>query len=130
MSDKNITLTNAEWSVMECLWESAPKTGREITDYLEAREGWNRSTTLTLLSRLEAKGAVVSDSEGRKKTFSPLLRREDAALHEAEDFLSRVYKGSLSLMVSSLTKKKALPKEEIDQLYAMLKKLEEVENND
>lgn len=126
----NITLTNAEWSVMECLWESSPKTGREITDRLERAEGWNRSTTLTLLSRLEAKGAVISDTDGRKKTFSPLLRREDAALHEAEDFLSRVYKGSLSLMVSSLTKKKALPKEEIDQLYAMLKKLEEVENDD
>ena len=126
----NITLTNAEWSVMECLWESSPKTGREITDQLEGAEGWNRSTTLTLLSRLEAKGAVLSDTDGRKKTFSPLLRREDAALHEAEDFLSRVYKGSLSLMVSSLTKKKALPKEEIDQLYAMLKKLEEVENDD
>ena len=126
----NITLTNAEWSVMECLWESSPKTGREITDQLERAEGWNRSTTLTLLSRLEAKGAVLSDTDGRKKTFSPLLRREDAALHEAEDFLSRVYKGSLSLMVSSLTKKKALPKEETDQLYAMLKKLEEVENDD
>ena len=126
----NITLTNAEWSVMECLWEASPKTGREITDQLERAEGWNRSTTLTLLSRLEAKGAVLSDTDGRKKTFSPLLRREDAALHEAEDFLSRVYKGSLSLMVSSLTKKKALPKEEIDQLYAMLKKLEEVENDD
>ena len=126
----NITLTNAEWSVMECLWESSPKTGREITDLLERAEGWNRSTTLTLLSRLETKGAVISDTDGRKKTFSPLLRREDAALHEAEDFLSRVYKGSLSLMVSSLTKKKALPKEEIDQLYAMLKKLEEVENDD
>lgn len=126
----NITLTNAEWSVMECLWEASPKTGREITDQLERAEGWNRSTTLTLLSRLEAKGAVISDTDGRKKTFSPLLRREDAALHEAEDFLSRVYKGSLSLMVSSLTKKKALPKEEIDQLYAMLKKLEEVENDD
>lgn len=126
----NITLTNAEWSVMECLWEASPKTGREITDQLERAEGWNRSTTLTLLSRLEAKGAVISDTDGRKKTFSPLLRREDAALHETEDFLSRVYKGSLSLMVSSLTKKKALPKEEIDQLYAMLKKLEEVENDD
>ena len=130
MSDKNITLTDAEWSVMECLWAASPKTGREITDQLERAEGWNRSTTLTLLSRLEAKGAVISDTDGRKKTFSPLLRREDAALHEAEDFLSRVYKGSLSLMVSSLTKKKALPKEEIDQLYAMLKKLEEVENDD
>lgn len=124
MSAKNINLTEAEWSVMECLWERSPRTGREVTQYLEERSGWSRSTTLTLLSRLEAKGAVSGNSEGSKKTFRPLLRREDAALHETEDFLSRVYKGSLSLMVSAMTQKKALSQAEIDKLYAMLKELE------
>lgn len=124
MPTKNINLTAAEWSVMECLWEKSPRTGREVTQYLEEKSGWNRSTTLTLLSRLEAKGAVEGNNEGRKKTFSAALKREDAAMHETEDFLSRVYHGSLSMMVSSLTQKQALPKSEIDKLYAMLKDLE------
>ena len=121
MPTENINLTAAEWSVMECLWEKSPRTGREVTQYLEEKSGWNRSTTLTLLSRLEAKGAVTGNSEGSKKTFSAALKREDAAMHETEDFLSRVYHGSLSMMVSSLTKKQALPQTEIDKLYAMLK---------
>ena len=124
MSEKHINLTDAEWSVMECLWEQSPRTGREVTQYLSERSGWNRSTTLTLLSRLEAKGAVEGNSAGSKKTFSAILKREDAAMHETEDFLSRVYHGSLSMMVSSLTKKQALSQSEIDQLYAMLKDLE------
>jgi len=124
MPTENINLTAAEWSVMECLWEKSPRTGREVTQYLEEQSGWNRSTTLTLLSRLEAKGAVAGNSEGSKKTFSAALKREDAAMHETEDFLSRVYHGSLSMMVSSLTKKQALPQTEIDKLYAMLKELE------
>jgi len=124
MPTENINLTAAEWSVMECLWEKSPRTGREVTQYLEEKSGWNRSTTLTLLSRLEAKGAVSGNSEGSKKTFSAALKREDAAMHETEDFLSRVYHGSLSMMVSSLTKKQALPQTEIDKLYAMLKELE------
>ena len=124
MPTENINLTAAEWSVMECLWEKSPRTGLEVTQYLEEKSGWNRSTTLTLLSRLEAKGAVTGNSEGSKKTFSAALKREDAAMHETEDFLSRVYHGSLSMMVSSLTKKQALPQTEIDKLYAMLKELE------
>ena len=124
MPTENINLTAAEWSVMECLWEKSPRTGREVTQYLEEKSGWNRSTTLTLLSRLEAKGAVSCNSEGSKKTFSAALKREDAAMHETEDFLSRVYHGSLSMMVRSLTKKQALPQTEIDKLYAMLKELE------
>ena len=124
MTKEHINLTDAEWSVMECLWEHSPRTGREVTQELAEKEGWNRSTTLTLLSRLESKGAVSSNSEGSKKAFSAVLRREDAAMHETEDFLSRVYKGSLSLMVSAMTQKQALSKNEIQELYAMLKELE------
>ena len=125
MDEKRNTLTEAEWQVMEELWESAPRTGRELTEALSARVGWSRSTTLTLLRRLEEKGAVRSADGGGKKTFSPLLRREDAALRETEDLLSRVYKGSVSMLVSSLTKKQRLPREEIEELYAILREMEE-----
>lgn len=97
MSKQNFSLTTAEWNVMECLWEKSPRTGREATQWLEDRTGWNRSTTLTLLRRLEAKGAVSSDTESGVKSFRPLIRREDAALRETENLLSRAYHGSLSL---------------------------------
>ena len=122
MEQEGIGLTQAEWSVMERLWEEGPLTGREMTARMEARCGWSRSTTLTLLSRLEAKGAVSGAPDGKgPKVFSPVLRGEDAALRETEDFLGRVYHGSLSLMVSALTKKQALSREELDQLYELLK---------
>lgn len=124
MSTQNINLTSAEWSVMECLWDKSPRTGREATEWLEKRMGWNRSTTLTLLRRMEVKGAVVGDMGNDMKSFRPLIRREEAALQETEDFLGRVFKGSLSLMVSSLTKKQSLPQQEIDELYAILRKME------
>ena len=126
MEQEGISLTQAEWSVMECLWAEGPLTGREVTARMEDRCGWSRSTTLTLLSRLEAKGALESvPAEKGPKVFSPLLRREDAALGETKDFLDRVYQGSLSLMVSALTKKQALSREELDELYELLKGLEE-----
>ena len=126
MKEHRISLTQAEWSVMECLWEAGALTGREVTQRMEKSCGWSRSTTLTLLSRLEHKGALQSiPAEKGPKVFSPVLRREDAALEEARDFLNRVYQGSLSLMVSALTKKQALPREELDELYELLKGLEE-----
>lgn len=126
MNKDRISLTQAEWSVMECLWEAEPLTGREVIQRMEKSCGWSRSTTLTLLSRLENKGALKSvPAEKGPKVFSPVLRREDAALEETKDFLNRVYQGSLSLMVSALTKKQALPREELDELYELLKGLEE-----
>ena len=124
MSVQQVRLTDAEWQVMECLWAGAPMSGREVTQALEPKTGWSRSTILTLLSRLEAKGAVAGNSEGGKKLFSPLLGREDAALQETETFLDKVYHGSLSLMVSALTQRQALSPEEIRQLHQLLDGLE------
>ena len=125
MNGKHISLTEAEWTVMECLWEKSPRTGRETVSWLEQKVGWTRSTTLTMLRRLEAKGAVAGDTAGELKTFRPLIAREDVAVQETENLLERAYKGSLSLLVSSLTKKQALPQKEIDELYAILREMEE-----
>jgi len=125
MKDKHMALTEAEWAVMECLWEKAPRTGRETVAWLNQKMGWTRSTTLTMLRRLEAKGAVAGDTEGELKTFRPLIDREEVAVRETENLLDRAYKGSLSLLVSSLTRKQSLPQKEIDELYAILKELEE-----
>ena len=127
--EKETALSEAEWKVMEELWEAKSATGRELCEHMEQRCGWNRSTTLTLLRRMEAKGAVAASQDGAVKTFEPLLRREEAALRETESFLSRVYHGSLSMMVSTLSQKQALSQKEIDELYALLKDAE-VKQND
>ena len=55
--EKKLSLTDAEWSVMEQLWAAPGSTGRALTAALEQKTGWSRSTTLTLLRRLAEKGA-------------------------------------------------------------------------
>lgn len=122
--EQRMDLTAAEWQVMECLWEKGPQMGREVVETLEKRVGWNRSTTLTLLRRLEKKGAVTDDSREGVKVFMAAVNREDAALQETEDLLQRAYRGSLSLLVSTLTKKQRLPQQEIASLHAILDGLE------
>lgn len=129
MKKSKINLTDAEWNVMECLWEKSPRTGRETIDLLKERMGWSRSTTLTLLRRMEEKGAIASEAIGSCKGFYPLISRESAALQETENFLGKVYKGSLGMMLTAFTQKQNLSKEEIEELYAILKAAEEKRND-
>ena len=51
-------VTSAEWSVLECLWEESPRTGRDAVAYLDHHIGWSRSTTLTMLRRMTEKGLI------------------------------------------------------------------------
>jgi BlaI family penicillinase repressor len=124
MSEQNISLTNTEWNLMECLWDASPRTGREATDYLQEHVGWTRSTTLTMLRRMTEKGLIRCEEKDGMKVYSPLVGREDAVIRETDDFLNRVYKGSVSLMMSAIAKKQELTKEEIDELYAILREAE------
>ena len=55
-NEKNLTPT--EWHLMECLWEHAPRTGREAAEFMARSQGWSRSTTLTLLRRKTAQSVA------------------------------------------------------------------------
>ena len=125
MPKENITLTPTEWHLMECLWEKSPRTGREAVEDLQERAGWTRSTTLTMLRRMTEKGVISCGEENGLKVYSPLVEREEVVRQETKDFLGRVYKGSLGLMMSAMTKKQELSREEIDELYAILREAEE-----
>jgi len=118
------TLTPNEWYVMECLWEKGRCTGRETVEYLQTAVGWSRSTTLTMLRRMTEKGLINCKEENGLLVYMPLLDREAATHRETNSFLSRVYHGSISMMLSALTQKEALTQAEIDQLYAILKEAE------
>ncbi len=125
MSEKNhMSLTPAEWSLMEYLWERATVTGREAAKHCAEHIGWSRTTTLTVLRRLVEKGAAACDESGVRNRYTPLMEREDAALQETDDFLRRVYKGSVGMMLSAMTKKQELSKEEIDELREILQRAE------
>lgn len=122
MPEQNIGLTAAEWNVMECLWELSPRTGRQAVNFLKSSVGWSRSTTLTMLRRMAEKGLISCGEENGVKVYEPLLKRGETVMRETDDFLNRIYKGSVSMMMSAITQKQKLSKEEIDELYAILDK--------
>lgn len=122
---RGVGLTQSEWYVMDCLWEQAPQTVMQLVGQLSRRVGWAKSTTITTLNRMEAKGLVRSTPEGRGKQYHPCVLREEAVKSETRSFLDRVYRGSVGLMVSAMAEDNALTREEIDQLYAILKQAEE-----
>ena len=118
------TLTHSEWYVMDCLWQHSPSTVMELVTALHQKVGWAKSTTITTLRRMEDKGLVRCEVEGRTRHYFPAVEREGAVLRETRSFLDKVYQGSVGLMVSAMAQEKTLSQEEIDALYAILKEAE------
>lgn len=121
---KKIQLSDAEWKIMNRLWETPYLTIRQLTMELEEETGWDKHTVITLLGRIEKKGGVIYRQNGRAKEFYPVISRRDASREETKSFLEKVYKGSLSMMVHSMVEEDSLSQKEIEELYQILKESE------
>ena len=121
-------LSEAEWNIMESLWEESPKVGSRIVADMAGRVGWSRSTTLTMLKRMTEKGLIACEDNGRMRVYVPLIERETAVKKETDNFLKRVYHGSASMLVSSFIKKQRLTTEELSELRQILDRAEEYRN--
>lgn len=114
-----------EWKIMECLWAESPRTLMEIVRAMAEETGWAKSTVTTMVTRMEAKGLLRFEEGGRAKKIYPAVSREEAAGAETDSLLDKVYRGSASVLMSALVERKKLRREDIDELYALLRKAEE-----
>lgn len=122
-----INLSDGEWSIMNVLWQEAPKTIMQLTTALKESKGWSKHTIITMLGRMESKGAVRYEDGIKAKEYYPAVEQTETVLGETESFLERVYAGSIGLMVNTMVEKNSLSKEEISELYDILRKAEEAE---
>ena len=122
---RQLSLSAGEWQIMECLWEKSPRTLMEMVRELPPSTGWHKSTVVTMVGRLEAKGAVGYIEGGRARLYSPSISRDQAALQETESLLHRVYRGSVGMMVNTLADSRGLSAADIEELSAILEKAKE-----
>lgn len=121
---QKVSLSDSEWKLMNLLWEQAPQTIMQLARALKPRTGWSKNTVITMLNRLEAKEAVYHEEGMRAKLYFPKISKADTALTETRGFLDRVYEGSVSLMVDTMVSSKTLTKQDIEELYDILRKAE------
>ena len=122
---EHIKLASSEWNVLNCRWEEHPRTVMQIVNELEKTVGWHRSTTITTLHRMEAKGLIGCRQAGRGKAYIPLVDRDGAETAETRSFLDRVYRGSVGMMMSAMAQRRELSGEEIAELRAILDQAEQ-----
>lgn len=113
-------LSDSEWILMKKLWEKAPLTITQLTADLQEETGWSKHTVISLLSRMEAKGAIGHKEGGRAKEYYPILPKNDAVQSVTERFLNRVYDGRVGLLMNAIVDSHALSQKDLEELSAIL----------
>lgn len=117
---KKTVLTDAETKIMLELWNRNPQTVMELTRALESETHWSKYTVITLLKRMEAKGAVTVDETGLIKTYTPAVEKAGFALDETDALVRDLYGGSAVLMVSGLVESGRISQKELEELVQLI----------
>ena len=114
-------LCDSEYRFMNVVWDSAPVPSGELVALCARQLGWKKSTTYTILKRLEGKG-VLCNENGQVEA---LISREEYQSLQGCRFIDGSFGGSLPSFLAAFTRKRKLSGEEIRQIREMIEQFEE-----
>ncbi|HFB64635.1 MAG TPA: BlaI/MecI/CopY family transcriptional regulator [Aeromonadales bacterium] len=117
-------ISDSEKKVMDVLWQSPSITAKAIIRQLDPNLGWQDRTVKTLINRLLKKNAIGFKKKGREYLYFSKIDKEDYIKSASDNFLQRVFNGSVSSLVSTFAKKEKLSKADIESLKTLIKEIE------
>lgn len=115
-----LRISEAEWRVMEVLWELETARPAEIIEALEIEADWNHRTIRTLLSRLNKKGAVKAVESGARYRYAPAVSRDECLRVERRSFVRRFFSGDVRALVTHFVQSDSLSSKDLKELRTLL----------
>lgn len=117
----NIRLTDAEFAVLEPLWQAGPQTIRQLVARLYPGQSTSDYATVQkLLERLEAKQCVARDRSEFAHVFRATIAREQLIDEQLQSIADRLCDGSLVPVLNQLVRQVPLTRHERAELMQLL----------
>src|SRR5262245_10055864 len=122
---QEVTISDAEWQVMNVVWDGQPMTAQEILGQLEGHADWAPATVKTMLHRLVKQTILTYEAQGNRYVYRSRLRRSDCVRQASRSFLERVFGGESAPLLAHFIRSSKLSAEEISQLRQILDQKED-----
>lgn len=117
--------TDTELAVLRQLWRHDDATIRELTDALYPDGGHSHYATVqSLLDRLQAKGFVDREKDGRINRFRASISRADLARRRLRATADALFDGSMAPLLTHLVDNSDLQPGEITALRELIDRLD------
>ena len=113
-------ISDAEWEVMNLVWEKSPITANDIVEGLTRTKSWNHKTIGTFINRLTKKGALRFEQQGKRYLYYPKIARGTYIKAESRFFLERIFCGQGGPLLAHFVKEVELSPTEISSLEKIL----------
>jgi predicted transcriptional regulator len=109
-------LTELENEVMQAVWDAGPCTVEAVHLTVARQRNIKETSIRTLLRRLEQKGYLRHEEEGRAYVYRAAEPARSLAAHAVRHIIDRFCQGSVEELVSGMVDAKVLSKGELSRL--------------
>ena len=116
-------LGELELEVLGYVADHHPVGARQVADEFGEPRGLARTTILTVLENLRAKGYVTRKKEGRVFLYSPASTKTELLRTLVQGFVEKTLGGSVSPIVAYLDQSRQISDEELAKLQRLVEDL-------
>lgn len=109
-------LFDAEYRLMELVWNLEPVNSTALARRCEAELGWKKSTVFNLIRKLAGRGFLKNEHA----TVTALVKREQVRQYESEAVVEKSFGGSLPAFVAAFLRGRRLSSDEARALRQMI----------
>lgn len=117
---QEVSISDAEWQVMNVVWNGQPLTAQEVIGKLEGQADWAPATVKTMLHRLVKKNVLAYEAQGNRYVYRARARRPDCVKQASRSFMERVFGGESAPLLAHFLRSSKLAPDEIAQLRQIL----------
>lgn len=108
--------TEAEERFAKLIWDNEPIKSPELVKLCEKEFNWKKSTTYTMLKRLEEKGIFKNENA----IVYAMIKKEDFYAVQSKNFVEENFGGSLPRFLAAFTRKSKLDEKDIKELEKLI----------
>jgi predicted transcriptional regulator len=117
---RNYRLGDLQLKIMKVLWERRVAGVAEVHQALGGDAGLAYTTVATMLRKMEARGLVQHNAEGRRFIYRAAVRPEAVTRSMAGDVLERLFEGRLADLLSHLLATREVSRAELLELERLI----------
>ena len=115
-------LTELQQAILDRLWSAGPSTAERLREALHPRYPLKDSTIRTLLRRLESRGLVTHQVEGKVFVYEAGVPSQRVAAGALRHIIRRFFAGSVEQLIVGMVDEKVLSAEDLDRLARKVRK--------
>lgn len=118
----DVSLSDLQLAVMRALWEQPDASTAEVAEALRASRPLAHTTVATMLTRLEKRGLIAVQRDGRQLTYRALVSESQVQRSMVSGLVSNLFQGNAQALLSHLLREDEIGAADLEQIRALLER--------